>query len=200
MKKLKDEEEITICQNHMTVRVRELKFIKELSRDRKKTHTQRIHENLPLYLRDLDRRGMENPIISNPIIGNNWVEKFAYLCNILKDERFNKRTNSESLELYFQIGELLAEKGWNDSAKNELNLYFTSSRGKLISRIAKRVLLLFNTYSQNAIQVVQDLNISVLSHMSEKDFNEVLLVEAKQLKEKEIASRDSQELILQRGM
>ncbi|CAG8844462.1 18843_t:CDS:2, partial [Racocetra persica] len=156
--KLKDREEITIRQNHVTIRVGELEFTKELSRDGKKTHTQRIHENLPSYLKDLDQLGIENPIISNLVIRNNWVEKFAYLCNILKDEKFNKRTNSDSLEL----------------------------RGKLISRIAKRVFLLFNAHGQNIIQAVQDLNISILLHMSKRDFNEVLLVEAKWLRDEEI--------------
>ncbi|CAG8585425.1 18825_t:CDS:2 [Racocetra fulgida] len=173
MRKLKDREEITICRNHVTVRVGELEFTKELNCEGKKTHTQRIHENLPLYVKDLDRPGMEISIMSNPIIRNNWEEKFTYLCNILKDEKFNKRTNSDTLELYIQIGELLAKKGWCESVKNKLNLYFNNT--------------------------VQDLNISILSYMSEKDFNEVLLVEAKRLKEKEMTSRDSQELILQRG-
>ncbi|CAG8799363.1 1676_t:CDS:1, partial [Racocetra persica] len=100
---------------------------------------------------DLDQPEMETPIMSNP---NNWVKKFAYLYNILKDEKFNKRTNNDSLELYYQVRELLAKREWSNSAMNELNLYFNDSRKKLISQIAKRVFLLFNTRDQSAIQAV----------------------------------------------
>ncbi|CAG8854516.1 26638_t:CDS:2, partial [Gigaspora margarita] len=83
----------------------------------------------------------------------------------------------EISELYFQIGELLAKKGWCDTTI-KLNVHFSDSKGKLVGRIAKRVYLLFNARGQSNIQSVQAINISVLEHIAEKDF-ESLLVEAK---------------------
>ncbi|CAG8856089.1 14254_t:CDS:2, partial [Gigaspora margarita] len=70
-------------------------------------------------------------------------------------EKYNKRSNNESLELYFQIGELLAEKGWCDTT-SKLSVHFSDSKGKLV----------------------------VLECIAGKDF-ESLLVEAKRLKDKE---------------
>ncbi|CAG8835072.1 30099_t:CDS:1, partial [Gigaspora margarita] len=48
--------------------------------------------------------------ITSLVIENNWEEKLNYLYNILKGEKYNKQSNNESLETYFQIEELLIEK------------------------------------------------------------------------------------------
>ncbi|CAG8800303.1 31047_t:CDS:1, partial [Gigaspora margarita] len=79
--------------------------------------------------------------------------------------------------LYFQIEELLAEKGWCDTT-SKLSVHFLDSKGKLVGHIAKRVYLLFNAQGQSNIQSVQAINISVLERIAGKDF-ESLLIEAK---------------------
>ncbi|CAG8763976.1 17114_t:CDS:1, partial [Gigaspora margarita] len=68
-------------------------------------------------------------------------------------EKYNKRSNNELLELYFQIGELLAEKGWCDTT-SKLSVHFSDSKGKLVGHIAKRVYLLFIARGQSNIQSI----------------------------------------------
>ncbi|CAG8727510.1 24893_t:CDS:1 [Dentiscutata erythropus] len=146
IKKLKNGEELIIRPNHVTLKIRNQEYVKEINSKKKKSHAKRIHENLPLYIENLKRKGVTEILMSHIPIGNNWDKKFAYLCNILKDEKPNNRSNSDFLEIYFQLGKLLDEKGWSDEALNMLNLYFIDSRGKLISRIAEKTYLLFITW------------------------------------------------------
>ncbi|CAG8812179.1 33539_t:CDS:2, partial [Gigaspora margarita] len=164
IRKLKDGEELIIRPNQVILKIGEQEYIKEISGEKRRTPTQRIHDNLALYLNDLKQKEEIKILITSPVIGNNWEEKLTYLCNILK-------------KLYFQIGELLAEKGWYNTT-SKLSVHFLDSKGKLVGRIAKRVYLLFNARGQSNIQSIQAINILVLEHIAEKDF-ESLLVEAK---------------------
>ncbi|CAG8832057.1 2968_t:CDS:2, partial [Gigaspora margarita] len=130
IKKLKNGEEIIIHPDQVLLRTEDQEYVKEMNVEKKKTRAERIHENLFLYINDLKQEGIINIVASHIVVGNNWEEKIAYLSNVLKSERSNKQTNNDSLELYFQIGELLDESEWSDIAKNELNLHFKEEREK----------------------------------------------------------------------
>ncbi|CAG8757741.1 1172_t:CDS:2, partial [Gigaspora rosea] len=164
--KLDSDEELEIKERQVVLKSQGQMFEKTVEKSDGINKAQQIHENMSLYLQDLDQGSNVEPIMPIETAVRTWKEK-------LKD-----------------IGE---EK----IGKSFIYQQITRSKGRLVWKIAKRVYLLFSTRRVWYMQQVQQISITILERIWEPDFSEVLLVEARRLRDEETHELlSSQELTL----
>ncbi|RIB25977.1 hypothetical protein C2G38_2164639 [Gigaspora rosea] len=59
-------------------------------------------------------------------------EKFANSYQKQLGLNAQKKSNAQTLEAYYQMGTILAEKEWNETTRRKLNSYFTPEKRKSI--------------------------------------------------------------------
>ncbi|RIB13132.1 hypothetical protein C2G38_2198679 [Gigaspora rosea] len=71
---------------------------------------------------DLCSKGeLDNLVLPPESPGEDWDKKLAYACQEILNLNTQRKLNSQILEVYYKLGALLAEKGWNDdSRKNSI--------------------------------------------------------------------------------
>ncbi|RIB26664.1 hypothetical protein C2G38_2162795 [Gigaspora rosea] len=131
-----------------------------------------------VYIQDLNRGDPQEPILPFEVPGENWDEKLAYCCQAIIRLNPRLKTNAQVLETYYQLGSVMAEKEWGETAKKKLQTYFTMGKGKIVAKMSKRVHQLFTTRGEWYMYLVGHVTISILEKMYEEDFTDLLLKEA----------------------
>ncbi|RIB28100.1 hypothetical protein C2G38_2158852 [Gigaspora rosea] len=167
--KLNTDEKIEIKGRQVSFKSQGQVLKKTVDKSKKRNKAQQIHENMPLYLQDLDQGSNMELIMPIETTSRKWEEKLDNICREIKTLNTQVQSNAHVLEL--------------------------ERRVSIEDR--KRVYLLFSTRRAWYMQQVQQISITVLERMWESDFSEVLLVEARRLRDEETRELlGSQELTL----
>ncbi|RIB20212.1 hypothetical protein C2G38_2179871 [Gigaspora rosea] len=129
-------EALLLSRDCVTLQIAEQEVSEYFNLPKKKTLSERIQENMPIYFQDLNRGDLEEPFISIEISGEDWI-----------------------LETYYQMGTILAEKEWNKIARKKLNSYFMPEKRKSIWKISKRVYQLFVARGEGYLRFVEHFDI-----------------------------------------
>ncbi|CAG8839148.1 43762_t:CDS:2, partial [Gigaspora margarita] len=88
-------------------------------------------------------------------------EKLDNVCEEIEAINPQIQSNAHVLEVYYKLGDLMAERDWNKEVRKVLCQWLTDSKGGL------------------------QITITVLERMWESDFSGVILVEARRLRDEE---------------
>ncbi|CAG8802482.1 16111_t:CDS:1, partial [Racocetra fulgida] len=105
---------------------------------------QQIHNNLYIYLLDLDREEPKNITLNLYIPGDDFKQKLAHICGAITQIQKRTHSNGTILELFFKLGQLLETQNWQPSARRELYSYFSPRKARNVWKIAQRTHQLFN--------------------------------------------------------
>ena len=148
------------------------------------THAERIHKRVPLFVTEL-RRECTNLIPLLPPLGDNWEDQMESVCQEINLINNNTR-NEEQLQLYYQLGTLLSQKGFNAVSKNHAKSYLLSHKQRDFFPIARRTYLLYSARGSWNIRGTVNISCYALRHMTEIDFQSILIPEAEEAKTKEL--------------
>ncbi|RIB03820.1 hypothetical protein C2G38_2224002 [Gigaspora rosea] len=128
-----------------------------------------------IYIQDLNRGDPQEPILPFEVPGEDWDKRLAHCCQAIIRLNPRLKTNAQVLETYYQLGSVMAEKEWGETAKRKLRTYFSMGKGKIVAKMSKR-------------------------KMYEEDFTDHLLKKAQDQRRIEMDHilNDSQELIFSR--
>ncbi|CAG8672754.1 4842_t:CDS:2, partial [Ambispora leptoticha] len=143
--RMNPEEELEIKGTRVTLRNQDQEIGETFGRTTKKSKAQQIHDDMHLYLRDLDRPVGFGPVLPVEVAGATWNEKLIQACDDVENLNPRAQFNAHVLETYYKVGSLLFEFGWGDEARKRLAQQLPGSKGSLVWKIAKRTYLLFST-------------------------------------------------------
>ena len=150
----------------------------------RRSFADRIHDRIPLFLSDLRREGTNlTPLPVPP--GNNWEEQVAYVCNEINQLTSNTK-HDEQLLHYYQLGFLMSQRGFSAAARNHAKTYLLFNRLRDFWEISRRTYLLYNTRGIWNILGTRYITCHALRHMTDIDFQGVVLPEAAEAKIKEL--------------
>ncbi|RIB29714.1 hypothetical protein C2G38_2027510 [Gigaspora rosea] len=97
----------------------------------RRTLAKRIHKTMIIYIQDLNRGDPQEPILPFKVPGEDWDERLAYCYQAIIRLNPRLRTNAHVLETYYQLGSIMAEKEWGETAKRKLRLISQWGKEKL---------------------------------------------------------------------
>ncbi|CAG8785441.1 4836_t:CDS:1 [Gigaspora margarita] len=87
--------------------------LKETIERSRRDKAQQIHKNMALYLQDLNQNTEIEPIMPIETIGRTWEKKLDNVCEEIEAINPRIQSNAHVLEVYYKLGDLMAERGWN---------------------------------------------------------------------------------------
>ena len=167
-----------------TLKISNLEIEYEETSSRRPSHTDRVHGRLPYFIAELCRECTNlTPLPSPP--GEDWEEQTEIICSRINLVDNNTR-NEEQLQLYYQLGSLLSLKGFNAASRSFAKTILLSHKQKDFFPTAKRTYFLYSARGSWHINGTVHISCYALRHMSESDFQDVLLPEAEEAKTREL--------------
>ncbi|RHZ76318.1 hypothetical protein Glove_199g195 [Diversispora epigaea] len=147
-------------------------------------YEERPYTRISLFLSDLQREGTNLTPLPIPS-GDNWEEQVAYVYNEINQLTSNTK-HDEQLLHYYQLGFLMSQRGFSTAVRNRAKTYLLSNRLRDFWEISRRAYLLYNTRGTWNILGTKHITCYTLRHMSDIDFQGVILQEAADAKIKEL--------------
>jgi hypothetical protein len=142
----------------------------------RRSHESEIHDRLSLLLSDLRREALDiTPLAPPP--GYNWENQVASVCNEI-NQFDNNTKNDERLLQYYQLGQLLSQRGFSKIARGCARTYLLPNRQPNFWLLSRRIYLLYSTRGTWNISGTMNLTCYVIRYISENDFYNVLIREA----------------------
>ncbi|RHZ49097.1 hypothetical protein Glove_530g18 [Diversispora epigaea] len=169
-----------------TLKISNLEIEYEETSTRRPSHTDRVHGRLPYFIAELRRECTDlTPLPSPP--GESWEEQIEIICGGINLVNNNIR-NEEQLQLYYQLGSLLSLRGFNATSRSFAKTILLAHKRKDFFPTAKRTYFLYSARGSWHINGTVHILCYALCHMSESDFQDVLLPETEEAKTREILS------------